>query len=215
MVIFPELSLTGYWLHDLVSEVARGRFREGLLARINVWTFRLPGLASRRADIEPNIDYELEQYAHRTGRQARFNKEARQRFVAWASSAEAVWRANFRDLNAAIKRMATLARGGRITPADVDEERKRLQQAWRGVRPASPLEGLLGPERLAELDRFDRVQLEEVVQVCRVSATLSAASRELFAVSRKRKAQPNDADRLRKYLARFGLDFKQAQAEPR
>jgi transcriptional regulatory protein RtcR len=35
---------------------------------------------------------------------------------------------------------------------------------------------------------------------------LSAAGRELFAVTRQKRATANDADRLRKYLARFGLD---------
>jgi transcriptional regulatory protein RtcR len=35
---------------------------------------------------------------------------------------------------------------------------------------------------------------------------LSEAGRLLFAASRKSKATVNDADRLRKYLARFGLD---------
>ena len=47
-----------------------------------------------------------------------------------------------------------------------------------------------------------------VVRVCRGSRTLSAAGRQLFAASRKRKASTNDADRLRKYLARFGLSFE-------
>lgn len=41
---------------DLAAEVAQGRFREDLLSRINLWTFRLPGLSSRREDIEPNLD---------------------------------------------------------------------------------------------------------------------------------------------------------------
>ena len=52
---------------ELDAEVRAGRFREDLLARINLWTFTLPGLAERREDIEPNLDYELEQYRRRTG----------------------------------------------------------------------------------------------------------------------------------------------------
>ena len=60
---------------------------------------------------------------------------------------------------------------------------------------------------LTEIDAFDRVQLEEVVRVCRKSKSLSDAGRKLFAVSRQAKAQPNDADRLRKYLARFRLSW--------
>jgi transcriptional regulatory protein RtcR len=43
--------------------------------------------------------------------------------------------------------------------------------------------------------------------VCQASRSLSDAGRRLFAVSRAKKSAPNDADRLRKYLARFGLDW--------
>src|SRR4030095_5687640 len=52
---------------DLVALVRAGKFREDLLARINLWTFHLPGLRDRPEDIEPNLNYELEQYARRTG----------------------------------------------------------------------------------------------------------------------------------------------------
>jgi transcriptional regulatory protein RtcR len=44
---------------DLGRAVAEGRFRDDLFARLNLWTFALPGLAERREDIEPNLDYEL------------------------------------------------------------------------------------------------------------------------------------------------------------
>ena len=36
---------------------------------------------------------------------------------------------------------------------------------------------------------------------------LSDAGRTLFAISRQGKRNPNDADRLRKYLARFGMTW--------
>jgi transcriptional regulatory protein RtcR len=64
---------------------------------------------------------------------------------------------------------------------------------------------VLPTERLGELDVFDRVQLEAVLRVCAASASMSEAGRRLFSVSRTRKASSNDADRLRKYLARFGI----------
>ena len=69
------------------------------------------------------------------------------------------------------------------------------------------LERLLTAKALTEIDLFERGQLREVVRVCRASRSLSEAGRRLFAVSRTRKAAVNDADRLRKYLARFGLDW--------
>jgi transcriptional regulatory protein RtcR len=195
---------------DLAAEVASGRFREDLLSRINLWTFRLPGLSARREDIEPNLDYELEQYTARTGIKVTFNKEARRRFLEFAVSDGAAWRANFRDLNGALTRMATLAPGNRINVDTVEEEIMRLETAWKSSTPdenESLLAAILGPDRLAELDRFDGVQLAEAIRVCRQSRTLSEAGRRLYGVSRTRKKAPNDADRLRKYLSRFGLSF--------
>jgi transcriptional regulatory protein RtcR len=198
---------------DLQVEVGKGTFREDLLARINLWMFRLPGLAERNEDIAPNLDYELERYSSTTGHKVTMNKEARTRFLEFARSAEATWSANFRDLGAAVTRMATLAAHGRITLADVNDEIRRLQTSWRRKSTPQPdvLEELMTDEQLAGVDLFDRVQLAEVVRICRNSESLSAAGRTLFAASRASKAQPNDADRLRKYLARFGLSWAQTQ----
>ncbi|CAA9306768.1 MAG: Transcriptional regulatory protein RtcR [uncultured Lysobacter sp.] len=77
---------------------------------------------------------------------------------------------------------------------------------------ASALEGRRRLPDATAIDPFDRVQLESVVQVCRRSKSLSAAGRELFAASRAQRSSTNDADRLRKYLARFGLDWAALRA---
>jgi transcriptional regulatory protein RtcR len=61
------------------------------------------------------------------------------------------------------------------------------------------------------LDHFDRVQLADVVSVCAAYLSLSAA-RTLFAQSLAQRTTSNDADRLRKYLARFDLDFETIRA---
>jgi transcriptional regulatory protein RtcR len=61
---------------------------------------------------------------------------------------------------------------------------------------------------LLAIDLFDQIQLASVIRVCREHSSLSAAGRTLFAASRAQKASANDADRLRKYLARFGLDWQ-------
>jgi transcriptional regulatory protein RtcR len=60
---------------DLAAFVREGRCREDLLARMNLWTFRLPGLTERPEDIEPNLDYELEQFARRSSLRATMSKE--------------------------------------------------------------------------------------------------------------------------------------------
>jgi transcriptional regulatory protein RtcR len=204
---------------DLSAAVAAGQFREDLLARINLWTFELPALRDRPEDIEPNLRYELEQYAKKNGVNVTLNAEARQRFLKFATGPDALWAGNFRDLNAAVTRMATLSAGGRITVDVVEDEIARLTRQWaaqsadaRGGGDA--LEEYMGADALAALDPFDRVQLAEVVRVCRKARSLSDAGRRLFAVSRTLKESSNDADRLRKYLARFELDWKKLRGEP-
>jgi len=195
---------------DLGQEVVKGRFRGDLLARINLWTFCLPGLAERTEDIEPNLEYELERFTEKSGNRISFNQQARRRFLTFAASPEASWTANFRDLNGAVRRMATLAPAGRITVEVVEEEIQRLRASWRDKADdpdSSLIREVLGEESATGLDSFDRVQLAEVVRVCRNAATLSEAGRKLFSVSRQGKKSSNDADRLRKYLARFNLDW--------
>lgn len=206
---------------DLLAAVRAGRFREDLLARINIWTFRLPALRERREDIEPNLQYELDAYARRTGTCVTFTREARTRFLKFATSPQACWTGNFRDLNAAITRMATLAPGGRITGENVEEEIERLRAAWHTGDEsneasescdADALTRLLGKERADALDLFDRQQLAGVLRICHESQTLSEAGRKLFTASRGRRKTTNDADRLRKFLARFDLDWKRVKA---
>jgi transcriptional regulatory protein RtcR len=71
----------------------------------------------------------------------------------------------------------------------------------------------MGEDRAATLDRFDRVQLEDVIAVCRTSRSLAEAGRVLFAASREQRASVNDSDRLRKYLARFELTWDAVSAK--
>ena len=202
---------------DLAQAVRDGRFRDDLLARINLWTFRLPGLAERPEDIAPNLAYELEQFRQRTGDAVTISAEARALFLEFAEGPEGRWPGNFRDLAAVTTRLATLAPGGRITVGQVQAEMAALRALW-GTAPAggrggpSLVDVVLPDGQGADLDRFDRVQLEDVLAVCRTAPTLSAAGRALFERTRARKQSVNDADRLRKYLLRFGLEWAGVKA---
>ena len=201
---------------DLPARVREGAFREDLLARLNLWSFALPGLAQRRADLEPNLDHELQRVTRQTGQRVTFNREARQRYLDFARGPEATWSANFRDLAASVSRMAVLAPAGRITTAVVEQETRRLSRDWDTAAPTpdryAALERLLGADGVAGLDLFDAEQLGLVVEVCQSSRSLSEAGRRLFAVSRQQRAKPNDADRLRKYLLKFGLHYRDVQS---
>jgi len=200
---------------DPFAQVAAGKFREDLLARINLWTFRLPELRERPEDLEPNLDYELQQSAKAIGVNVTFSSEARAGFLSFATGPAGRWPGNFRDFAAAVRRMATLAEGGRITHDQVREELHRLRAAWShgAAESADPVGRLLGEKKAGALDRLDRAQLAEVLRVCQQAKSLSEAGRQLFSVSRALRSTINDADRLKKYLARFGLDWKELQAQ--
>ena len=195
------------------------KFRQDLLARINLWSFKLPGLADRREDIAPNIDYELERFSQASGRHISFNREAREKFIAFALDPKTRWTGNFRDLNAMVVRMSTLADGGRITADLVEEEIARYttldpNSSFPASHPIADesrdvdLAALLGKGYKSRFDAFDLAQLEYTIKVCQESDSMADAARKLFAVSIKAKRSANHTDRLSKYLARFGLKFK-------
>jgi transcriptional regulatory protein RtcR len=210
-----EFQLIAGTNRDLSGRVRSGHFREDLLARINLWTFPIPGLRERPEDIAPNLQFELERIGDALKVRLTMSREANDRYLAFARAPEALWSGNFRDFGASIRRMATLCEGGRISVREVDDEIASLRAQWQHEWPAATgnLEGILGPERAGRLDRFDRVQLEDVVSVCQGARSLSEAGRTLFAASRTARAITNDADRLRKYLARHGLTFAALRGE--
>jgi len=234
---------------DLRRRIAQGLFREDLLARIDVWTFALPGLRERPEDIEPNLDYELDRWTQRHGRRVTMTREARRVFLDFAVDERSTWAGNFRDLASAIERMATLAVDGRIGTGEVEEEIGRLRASWSigvsmprsdgtaelpsatttATTAATTAAGLaaqalppgdtvilsrfLDEAAIDAIDRFDRSQLADVIRVCLAARSLSEAGRRLFAISRTRRRSVNDADRLRKYLARFDLRWQALHGE--
>jgi len=158
--------------------------------------------------------HELARAEHALGMQVGFNADAARTYLSFATDPATPWSGNFRDLSASVQRLCTLAPRGRITMAMVEEEIATLKRGW--TRAEQNADAQLVAEVLdgSEIDPFDQVQLAHVIRTCRRAASLSAAGRTLFAISRAQKASRNDSDRLRKYLARFDLDWDSVQQAP-
>lgn len=217
---------------DLRQEVTNGEFRADLFARLNTWTFFLPSLKDRLEDLPANIDYELARLGSEQQQQYRFEPSARQRYEDFAMSSEATWQGNFRDLTASMIRLTTLADSKVIRVVDVQAEIECLTELWSssaviqsknslsntksGSRFASDvieqnsdkvLAQYLDEETLATIDPFEAIQLAYVIEVCMSHKNQATAGRYLYANSRNKLKSPNDSDRLRKYLMKFGLKF--------
>ena len=202
---------------DLAQAVREGLFRADLLARINVWQFTLPGLADRIEDIEPNLEFELERAGQDQNTRISMTTEARQAYLAFANTAP--WPGNFRDLASSVTRMATLAEAGRIGLADVQEECAHLVKTWACEWPdtanvsAFPdsntcVKAILSEAQARAEDSFELAQLECVLKTISKTSSMAEAGRVLFSASRLSKDNPNDSDRVRKFLARWSLDYK-------
>lgn len=201
---------------DLRYAVQNGTFREDLFSRLNTWTFFLPSLKERIADLPANIDYELERLGNLAGVKYHFEPKALSLYLNFAKSDEAIWSGNFRDLTASMARMTTLSEDNLITVAVVKEEITRLKNLW--ALHSSSTEDLekeddflakfLDKHTLSELDEFDKIQLAGVIKICQASKNQAEAGRKLFNQSRQKLKNANDSDRVRKFLLKFGLKFE-------
>lgn len=221
---------------DLRQAVTDGEFRADLFARLNTWTFFLPSLKDRLEDLPANIDYELARLGSEQQQQYRFESSARQLYADFATSSDATWQGNFRDLTASMIRLTTLADSKVIRRIDVEAEIARLTELWSSsenmqsqnslsninyntqtnslfnpnqleLGTGEILKSYLNENVLEELDPFDAIQLAYVIKVCIDHKNQATAGRYLYANSRDKLKNPNDSDRLRKYLMKFGLKF--------
>lgn len=207
---------------DLRLAVQQGTFREDLFSRLNTWTFFLPSLKERIADLPANIDYELERLGNLAQVNYRFAPNALRCYIEFAQSDDALWLGNFRDLTASMARLTTLSDDFCITLDHVKAEILRLKQLWAlGLSPqqatyqpinSKVLQRYLNAEQINALDDFDKIQLTGVIQRCETGRqqhkSQADVGRQLFAQSRKQLKNPNDSDRLRKFLLKFGLKYE-------
>lgn len=96
---------------SLRSEVDRGRFREDLYYRLNVFPILLPPLRERRTDIPVLARHFVETAAARNGLPVPLLSEAASEAIAARP-----WKGNVRELENVVERAVLLASGGTIQP---------------------------------------------------------------------------------------------------
>jgi NtrC-family two-component system response regulator AlgB len=141
---------------DLKEAVARGAFRQDLLYRLDVISFRLPALRERPGDILSIAERELPQLAAHTGSAVKgFSPAAREAMKGYA------WPGNIRELRNVVERATILAAGESIEVADLPFS--------VGEEPAT---------RPALGGRFsiDEIEAEHIRQVLKRAGTLQEAA---------------------------------------
>ncbi len=196
---------------DLREAVRQGAFRADLLARIKMWTFKLPGLRERREDIEPNIQFELAVQSTKEGCRVSFTKEAETMYINFAKSSAAKWLDNFRDLNSSVERMTTMSDKNRIGVDTVTLEIERLKEDWSdGVEMLGvALSDYVDFEVLDNMSMIDATLLRHVIEVCLSSTSAAAAGRSLYANNKGELSIANPTSRLANYLKKYELKFEQ------
>lgn len=141
---------------DVRRDVREGRFREDLLFRLNTVEIRLPPLHERREDIPALVAHCLGAYARRYGKSVEgFDDDALRALL------DHTWPGNVRELEHAVERALLLARGPRVTAADL---------GLAAAADARPLETLT-------LDEAERRLIEDALR--RHDGNVSEAARSL------------------------------------
>ncbi len=91
---------------DLTDMMKQGDFRTDLYYRLNVFPIRIPPLHERRDDIPLLVEYFMEKYARRMGKQVKtVPSTTMEKLVSWP------WPGNVRELQNMIERGVILSRG--------------------------------------------------------------------------------------------------------
>lgn len=204
---------------SLKTLAAQGMFRTDLLSRLDLWHFVLPGLRERPEDIEPNLEHELAKWQQDNGQFVRFNHEARDAYLAFATHPQSAWSRNFRDLAGSVERMCVMSEHGIINQTNVTRETARLKSAWSELEPAASVtalseQGEAAVMRLTQsLSVLDAQVLRFTILHCLNHHTLTSAAKALYAgVDGRGSENTNPASRLKNYLDRMQLDFKEIQS---
>lgn len=113
---------------NLFQEVKEGRFREDLFYRLNVMPIHMPALRERRSDIPALVDFFVEKFNKKLGRNVTgVDEEVITLFMSYR------WPGNIREMENVLERMILMARGPVLKLEDVPQEIKlAIDEEHRG-----------------------------------------------------------------------------------
>ncbi len=98
---------------DLTEAIRTGKFRQDLYYRLNVIPVQIPSLRERKDDIPPLIDFFIEEFAGKNGREVKISKPAVNLLI------NKTWPGNVRELRNFVQRLIVLTPSPVIEPEDV------------------------------------------------------------------------------------------------
>jgi two-component system, NtrC family, response regulator AtoC len=110
--------------HDLKQDISEGKFREDLYYRLNIIKIYISPLRERPEDIEPLIDYYLEEYTSQLGA----GNVVRPNAAVIDKLKRYHWPGNVRELQNVLKRMLVLGECEKIADELFDSGGKQLAQ---------------------------------------------------------------------------------------
>jgi two-component system, NtrC family, response regulator AtoC len=182
--------------HDLKQEISEGKFREDLYYRLNIIKIQLNPLRERPEDIEPLIDYYLEEYASQLGNIniVRPNRAIIEKLKLYH------WPGNVRELQNVLKRMLVLGECDKIVDELFAGSGKKAAPAVTSNRHDPQSEAIqsildLGGKELAENNSFslkdakkravDKVEKEIISYVLRKTDWNRSKASRILKVSYK------------------------------
>ncbi|MCX7794452.1 MAG: sigma-54 dependent transcriptional regulator [Thermodesulfovibrionales bacterium] len=139
---------------DLASEVSRGRFREDLFYRLNVFPLYVPPLRERKEDIPLLVEHFLKKFSKELKQPLKnVSKEAMELLLSYN------WKGNVRELENTIERALILSDGDSIRPEHISIFPHNTQP--EGLFELIPMDGALEDTskaalRIAESERIKR-----------------------------------------------------------
>jgi PAS domain S-box-containing protein len=143
---------------DLPAAVEGGAFRQDLFYRINVFPVEVPALRERKEDIRLLVEYFIDRYAHKAGKQIRsIDKKSLDRLENYS------WPGNIRELQNIIERSVILC----------DSETFSVDANWlrQKAQPGSPL-----PDQMSAMEKKS-IEASLAVSQGRVSGPHGAAAK--------------------------------------